>query len=78
MFIKKISSGPQNENRPKTEFPLGTIYIQDDRRWTVIEEVKDTDAIWRRVRSNVGDEELLVLETLKRDLVSGDITFTED
>jgi len=78
MFIKKISSGPQNDNRPKTEFPPGTIYIQDGRRWTVIEEVVDTDAIWRRVRSDVGDEELLVLKTLNKDLVSGEVIFVDD
>jgi len=78
MFIKKLSSGTMDDGRPKSQFPLGTVFIQDSSKWTVIEEIQDTDADWRRIRSGVGEVELLVLKTLQRDLKAEDITFVQD
>lgn len=78
MFIKKISSGPSRDSRPPSEFPKGTRYIRDERMWIVIEEIRDTDAEWRRVRSTVGDEELVTMKTLKEDLNKNEIIFLDN
>lgn len=46
--------------------------------WIVIEEIRDTDAEWRRVRSTVGDEELVTMKTLKEDLNKNEIIFLDN
>lgn len=64
------------ETRPKSEFPKGTQYNCDGHIWKVVEEVVDSSCEWRRVIStDCGDEELLEIETLKKDLESGSIEF---
>jgi len=77
MFEKRIVTGSVKENRPKEVFPKNTKFAKDGYIWVVTEEINDTNSVWRRVVSNIGEEELLLLKTLKRDLNCGDIKFVK-
>jgi hypothetical protein len=43
----------------------------------VIEEFIDSSTDWRRTMSDTGDEELVMLSSLKRDLDAGALKFIE-
>ena len=74
-FKKVIASGEQVDNRPPEEFPKKSKFIRDARIWTVTEEIIDSSETWRRLMSDTGEEELVALPTLKRDMAAGDIKF---
>lgn len=78
MFKKKIASGDVFEDRPQTEFPKQTKFARDSRIWKVIEEIEDTTEVWRRVMADTGEEELVTLTTLKRDLAAGALSFIKN
>jgi len=80
MFTKRITtgstagksaSGMVASSEPVDQFPKGTQFTFDGKLWKVAEVVSDTDASWRRVRSDFGDEELMTLDTLAKDMRTG-------
>ena len=68
--------GQVKETRPNSEFPKGSQYNCDGHIWRVTEEVTDSSTEWRRVVSvDSGDDEIIPITNLKRDLEAGRITF---
>lgn len=74
-FKKVIASGDQLSDKPQDEFPKKSKFIRDSRIWTVTEEIEDSSEVWRRLMSDSGEEELVALPTLKKDMAAGDIEF---
>jgi len=77
-FKKTIKTGEVlKETRSNTEFPKGTKFVMDHKIHRVIEEFTDSSTDWRRTMSDTGDEELVMLSSLKRDLDAGALKFIE-
>lgn len=49
------------------KFKKGTTFLFNEVLWTIIEELDDSDSSWRKMRSEFGKEELVTLETLRKD-----------
>jgi len=81
MFKKKIVMSSNNmkivndEVKSRDTFPKFFKFIKDGRTWTVTEETIDNGTEWRRIISDAGDEEVLTMSTLKRDVDAKVITF---
>ena len=73
MFKKQIKTGSAvdiPEDAPPSEFPKGTKYAMDRKIYHIVEAFTDSSTEWRRTVSDAGEEELVMLSTLKRDLAS--------
>ncbi len=66
----------QLTDQQRLDFPEGLQYARDERIWMVKEAYKDGPDDYRRVVSlDSGDEEIMLLNVLKKDATSSDFTF---
>jgi len=79
-FIKKIATGQENSStEPKEKFPKGLHYLCNNLPYIVKESfISDNTEMRRVVCAQNGEEEILTMFTLTRDLNGGIIVFPED
>jgi hypothetical protein len=77
-FEKKI--GNNNEKitvASKAVFAKGVKYFFNDKKWIIVESFKDCGTEFRRSVGDDGTQEVLTLETLKKDSLAPNFKFIE-
>ncbi len=71
----KLAAPVKND---KKSFPVGTKYIYDKVEWKVVEIVNESNTEIRRCTSVKGDNEIIPLFSLLKDLRNGQLVFYEE
>lgn len=78
MFKKQIRTGSATKimpDEPQENFPKGSRFVMNNKIHHIVESFVDSSTEWRKVVSDVGEEELVMLSTLKKDAAAGAIEF---
>ncbi len=77
MFDKKIASKYLKVIVPRDQFPMGTKWVMNDRIWTITEVRVESATELRKCQSTFGNEEIVTLATLRKDMESSNFRFID-
>jgi len=78
MSSKEMKTIDAATEKKPARFAKGRKFTLDNKLWIVLEEFEADNTPMRRVRADNGDEEIVTVLTLDRDVAAGVLVMVED